>query len=573
MKKMKSILLIMMLISALFPHTFAHYSKYTEHISQNVPIYINDVELNSNPPAFIYYSTTFLPLRAISENLGFIVEWNGEKNEVEICDEKIAVNFVVEQIFSDYDYFETTADFFVAPMIIEGRTFVPLRSIVEKLGFYVLWEEETESVYIYEKTASQKENPIPQKEVTVSNAVELLNEIESNKHIKLEDGIYNLSETAENFVNGKNISYHKIVNNYEGTDRHLTIEDKQLNIKNITNLTIEGINDKKAVITAESRFETVLAFMNCSDITLKNIAAKHENNDESYRGGIFDFDTGENIKIKNCLLSNGSKGIGLWKAAEFTAENVIIENCDTSAISLSDTKNCFFNNCTFRNNNTYYAYYIDKCEDVIFEKCLINDNSINNYGNFFEIRESIGVKFLNCDFKDNLGRQNVKMVYLVDFTDTTFENNEFDDIMTAPKYENIPLTLADVTFNELTFYMTMEDVIEKFSKPEEIKELRIDFVTFKLMIYDDMEVGITARGFVSSIKITNDDFQTARGIKKGSSRTDVLEAYGYSGYGISNDEETYYFKNDNWSGATSYSLNFEFINDIVTEIFIFMYLY
>ena len=568
---------------------FDYYAYNLHQMDYNVSIYIDDVKFNSEPSAFKYYSTTFLPLRAVSENLGFDVEWNGEINEVKISNKEKEISLIVEQTYSSYDEFLRQEDFALQPTIIEGRTFVPLRSVLETLGFYVSWDNATQSVYIYEKTFSQKEDSRPQKEVVVSNMTELLNEIESDKHIKLNDGFYNVSEVEKDFINKKNVSFYQITDN--GGDWDFTTEDRQLEIKNVTNLTIEGINDKKAVIVSESIYQIVLLFTNSSDITLKNIRAEHQVEEKKHFGEVLRFKTGKNIEVDNCLFNEGGVGVYLSDIDGFNMRNSIIENCNWwSVVAFYNSKNCFLNNVTMRNNNGVRKVFdIYECENIIFDNCDVSDNcldysislrdnSLYYHGDFFQIRGSTEIKYINCNFKNNLGQQDGRIVYPVDFISTTFENNEFDDVMTSPKYTNIPLSLSDVTIKGVTFYMTIEEVVKILSEPEEIKNgvhennKYINDPTYKHMIYDDITVGFTFRDYVSSIYVTDANFQTERGIKLGSTKTDVLEAYGYPD-STNRNEMSYSSEDDNWVDNASHGLTFEITDDVVTAIYICMYYY
>ena len=89
---------------------------------------------------------TLVPIRAIIEKIGGKVSWNA-------IDKKITLNYqndeIVLKIDSDTAYINgesKTLD--VAPTIINERTLMPIRFIAEGFGFSVLWDGDSETVHI-----------------------------------------------------------------------------------------------------------------------------------------------------------------------------------------------------------------------------------------------------------------------------------------------------------------------------------------------------------------------------------------------------------------------------------------
>ncbi len=81
-----------------------------------------------NFKGIIVDGTTFVPIRAISENFDKKVDWNAETREVTIDNIKIKIGDTIVKNGST----ETTLAY--APFIIEDTTFVPLRFIAESFG-------------------------------------------------------------------------------------------------------------------------------------------------------------------------------------------------------------------------------------------------------------------------------------------------------------------------------------------------------------------------------------------------------------------------------------------------------
>jgi photosystem II stability/assembly factor-like uncharacterized protein len=102
-------------------------------------------------PPVIINGRTLLPIRAVIESMGGIVQWNNserkvtinlDKNTVELWIGKNTanVNGVTKQIDSTNPQ--------VAPMLISGRTMLPLRFIAENLGCDVQWDGKTQTITI-----------------------------------------------------------------------------------------------------------------------------------------------------------------------------------------------------------------------------------------------------------------------------------------------------------------------------------------------------------------------------------------------------------------------------------------
>lgn len=85
---------------------------------------------------------TLVPIRIITEALGGKVDWNGATKEVTLSINDKEVKMTIGKTLEKYG---------VAPIIIDGRTFVPVRFVADELGAEVAWDEATKTVTI--KTA------------------------------------------------------------------------------------------------------------------------------------------------------------------------------------------------------------------------------------------------------------------------------------------------------------------------------------------------------------------------------------------------------------------------------------
>lgn len=83
-----SLLLVLLMAVCLTAPALAALNKKTIEVYTGVDIYIDDVKLNptdvnGNPvEAFVYNGTTYLPVRAVGEAVGKVVQWEGKTNSV-----------------------------------------------------------------------------------------------------------------------------------------------------------------------------------------------------------------------------------------------------------------------------------------------------------------------------------------------------------------------------------------------------------------------------------------------------------------------------------------------------------
>jgi hypothetical protein len=90
---------------------------------------------------------TLLPIRTLIESLGGEVQWNEKEQKVTIELNGHSVVFWIGKTTALVDGYKTTLD--VAPQIINGRTYIPLRFVSENLGATVDWDATTKTVTIY----------------------------------------------------------------------------------------------------------------------------------------------------------------------------------------------------------------------------------------------------------------------------------------------------------------------------------------------------------------------------------------------------------------------------------------
>ena len=82
---------------------------------------------------------TLVPIRIVTETLGGKVDWNGVTKEVTLHIDGKEIKMTVGKTLEKYG---------VAPVIIDGRTFVPVRFVADELGATIAWDDVTKTVTI-----------------------------------------------------------------------------------------------------------------------------------------------------------------------------------------------------------------------------------------------------------------------------------------------------------------------------------------------------------------------------------------------------------------------------------------
>ena len=129
---------------AAFMMTTTAYAGTTVFVN-NSPVQYSDQE------PVIINDRTYIPIRDVFETLGFKVDWNGEIKSVEISNDnyttvlytKTSGMFGTSSVMSPY-YKKLENEI----KIINGRTMLPLREILESMGYSLAWDAETKSTYV-----------------------------------------------------------------------------------------------------------------------------------------------------------------------------------------------------------------------------------------------------------------------------------------------------------------------------------------------------------------------------------------------------------------------------------------
>ncbi len=147
MKKIISIMLCILWVLASIPAS--------ANSDVSVVVDGNKIEFADQGPVIVD-GRTLVPIRGVMEALGMEVGWDAANSMVTVSDGnmtvKLAINSTVminetkDIMTGEVMSFEDELE--VAPLLINDRTCLPIRAVVEAFGIAVSWDDETRSVMI-----------------------------------------------------------------------------------------------------------------------------------------------------------------------------------------------------------------------------------------------------------------------------------------------------------------------------------------------------------------------------------------------------------------------------------------
>lgn len=111
-----------------------------------IPVILNGVELLCDQPPVIVDGRTLVPLRAIFEGLGASVDWDSATRTVTSTLDGTTVVMTVDSAVMFKNGEAVTLD--VPAKIVNGRTMVPVRAVGEAFGADVRWDGASRTVYV-----------------------------------------------------------------------------------------------------------------------------------------------------------------------------------------------------------------------------------------------------------------------------------------------------------------------------------------------------------------------------------------------------------------------------------------
>lgn len=117
-----------------------------ESATGSIALYINGRAVPTDVPPVIINGRTMVPIRVISESLGAAVHWEPGTRQAVITSGANRVVITVDRALAGINGKEVSLD--VPAQILGGRTMVPIRFVSEALGATVAWEPDSRSVVV-----------------------------------------------------------------------------------------------------------------------------------------------------------------------------------------------------------------------------------------------------------------------------------------------------------------------------------------------------------------------------------------------------------------------------------------
>jgi len=114
-------------------------------------MYINDSPKEIDVLPIIIEGRTLIPIRWVAEPLGAEVAWDGVERKVTVTLKNAKIELWIGKNIARVNGVDTPIDPDnpkVVPIIINGRTMLPVRFVAENLGCKVDWDPDTKTVTI-----------------------------------------------------------------------------------------------------------------------------------------------------------------------------------------------------------------------------------------------------------------------------------------------------------------------------------------------------------------------------------------------------------------------------------------
>lgn len=391
--------------------------------NQTISVYMNNEKINFDVEPMLVNGRTMVPMRAMFEKLGAEVSWDNATNTATAFKDTTYVSITIGSLFMDTFLEPIKLD---APaMIVDGRPLIPLRAVSEAFNYEVKWDGSTSTVNIYsDDYIDYTQQSASQTTVNVATPMELLNAIGSNKRIVLTSNYYNLSNLAP--INNAHV------------EKQLNYDETYLGsyiIKNVVNMTIEG----NAEIAINDKTADVLSFEKCGNITLSGLTMGHTTSYDEYQceGSVVRFTICDNINVNNCnLYGCGAVGIYADNVKNLNVTGGKIYDCTYTGIWLTDNSDANIKKTEFFDSVHSSGFLrIDNstinCTDCNIRNIVCSDwaeGFIETFDwTFDDSGKSSEITFTNCVFSNNTFKKitNGETKHLT-FNNCTFNNNVGD---------------------------------------------------------------------------------------------------------------------------------------------------
>ncbi|MBQ8588304.1 MAG: N-acetylmuramoyl-L-alanine amidase [Clostridia bacterium] len=136
------------------------------HAAQEMTLYLDGKLVKTDVAPIAIDGYTMVPVRSIFEKMGAEVTWIGSRQQVIIRSVKARIVLNLDSTTAYVN--NKSVELEKAPMAMDGRTLIPVRFVSEKLGYNVKWEPSDNSVHITTSKQEEPKIQNAVKKITVS---------------------------------------------------------------------------------------------------------------------------------------------------------------------------------------------------------------------------------------------------------------------------------------------------------------------------------------------------------------------------------------------------------------------
>lgn len=222
----------------------------------DISVYVNDKQIAFDQQPIVEDGRTLVPVRAIVENMGAIVDWESKTQTVKITLDgktsvlRVDINDMIFGTIANPDE-SKLIKLDVPPRIYNGRTLLPIRAVVESFGGSVEWIETAKRIYVtYKKGLGSYQKGIVTNKSFESEYLGLRFKLPSGYIMSTEKELLKLVDVAKNYANDE------YMKNYDYSSANNVYEMMAVSLKN-TNVIVLTEKIPFENITVEQYFDAV----------------------------------------------------------------------------------------------------------------------------------------------------------------------------------------------------------------------------------------------------------------------------------------------------------------------------
>lgn len=195
------------LLSLIITVTMLMTSLTMVHCEDGIRVTLDGNEIQFDVPPQIINGRTLVPMRAIFEALGAEVTWNGEIQYIMAQTQNKHIDMYIGSdtmgVTKNGDTFANMVTLDVPPVIIDGRTLVPVRAVSESLDCDVQWDEDSKTVTITSSDTPALNPDTIKYDDTEERKAHYMRDFEITSIEKNADGNYDITYTLRTFLEGR----------------------------------------------------------------------------------------------------------------------------------------------------------------------------------------------------------------------------------------------------------------------------------------------------------------------------------------------------------------------------------